>query len=125
LQLADFLDISPQKADFLPVNALNVAAGPDDLEVLAFFNALSRSGVQIDDVAVGEGVLFLFFFGANDFRSLSKLLIADIPGTEKAAFTSHASRLGRCRKDHLGGWGRLLSVRGKRRHEQASEREQQ
>ena len=39
-QLADFLNIYAQKAAFLLMNAFNGAARTNDLEALAFFNAL-------------------------------------------------------------------------------------
>ena len=40
LKLADFLNVDAEKAAFFFVNAFDVAARADDLEVLAFFNAL-------------------------------------------------------------------------------------
>src|SRR6185312_10068908 len=94
LQLADVLDVSPQKTEFFTVNAFDVATRPDYLEILACCKALAGSGIQVDDVAVGIHELFLFFLGSDDFRVFPKPLITDISGAKKAAFTGDASRFG-------------------------------
>src|SRR6187431_402035 len=53
------------------------------MKVLAFSNALLRTGVNVDDVAVCVPALFLFFHGPDDFRHVRQFLVTNVTGAEE------------------------------------------
>ena len=61
------------------------------------------AGVQVDDIAIGIGALFLFFFGADDLGHFGRRWMADITGAIRG-LVCPATRW-RC-----GGWASLAAL---------------
>jgi hypothetical protein len=72
------------------------------LEVLAFSNALTRTGIYINDVAVREHALFLLLFGADDLGHVRQALQPDVTGAIKLGATGNAHWLGSGWSDNFG-----------------------
>jgi hypothetical protein len=106
------------------MNAFDVAAWSDDLEILSFFNTLTRTGVEVDDLAVGERSFFLFFTRANDLGHLGQALEPDVAGAKQFAPAGNLERF-------FGGWhddlrrrnGRLgIGLKARSEHKQQKQK---
>jgi hypothetical protein len=103
----------------LAVNAFNVSARTNDLEVLSFFNALARTGIDLNDVAIGEHALFLLLDSADDLGRFGQALEPYVTGAEKGGSAGHLDRGLWWRSNNLGrGAGCLRASREGRGQEQ-------
>jgi hypothetical protein len=121
--LAEFLYVRAEKPSLLAVNAFDVSARANDLEVLAFFNALARAGIDVNDVAVGKHTLFLLLNGADDLGHFGQALEPDVTGAEKGGSACNLLRGFLWRRDDVGRGGRCLRVGRECRDEQQRQKE--
>src|SRR5215475_14480033 len=59
---------------------LNISTGTDNLELIAGFDSLGGTPVEIDHVSFHKRALLLFLLRTHDFRGFGKVLISDIAG---------------------------------------------
>src|SRR4029078_4248455 len=106
------------------MNAFHVAARADDLEGLAFLDALLRARVYINDIAVCVAALFVFFESPDDFRHVRKGLVANVTGAIELGSVSDALFL-LCARDNEFSTLLSLGVGSEGECWQKGERQQQ